>query len=360
MPASLIARRPALACLLVMLLVWLAGCRGQPKPFQQESYVFGTRVEVLIHGVPEARARAAANQVLGEFDRLHRMLHAWQPSELTRLNAAIARGEPEIPVSAELADLLTHARGLAVDTEGLFDPGIGQLIGLWGFHGDQYMPRLPGPEALQSALRARPGLAQVRIEGLKVSCPNRAVQIDLGGYAKGYALDRAVALLKAAGVDNALINIGGNLMALGSKGNLPWRVGIQHPREPRPMATLPLYDGEAIGSSGDYQRYFELEGVRYSHLLDPRTGQPARSAQGVTVLITPRARAGTLSDALSKPVFIAGAGHWQALAGKLGLTHVLRVDEGGRVSVSRALAERLAWEPGLGADGVVELAGPPP
>ena len=117
---------------------------------------------------------------------------------------------------------------------------------------------------------------------------NPAVQLDLGGYAKGYALDVAAAILQAHGVKNALVNIGGNVIALGTHGDRPWRVGIQHPRKPGTLATLDLHDGEAIGTSGDYQRYFELDGKRYCHLIDPRTGHPAHGMQSVTVLI-PRA-----------------------------------------------------------------------
>ena len=98
----------------------------------------------------------------------------------------------------------------------------------------------------------------------------------------------------------------------------PWRLGLQHPRESRPLATLPLYDGEAIGTSGDYQRYFEINGYRYSHLLDPRTGGPAHESQSVTVLVTPREGAGTLSDAASKPAFIAG-GNWREYTRRFGI-----------------------------------------
>ncbi len=167
------------------------------------------------------------------------------------------------------------------------------------------------------------------------------MQLDLGGYAKGYALDRAADILRGQGVKNALINIGGNVMALGDKGGQPWRVGIQHPRAAAPLATLELRDGEAVGTSGDYQRYFELDGRRYCHLLDPRSGRPAEGVQAVTVLITPRPGAGALSDAASKPLFIAAAGEWRGLAQRLGVEHVLRIDGGGALHVTAALRGRL-------------------
>ena len=175
-----------------------------------------------------------------------------------------------------------------------------------------------------------------------MSSRNPAVQLDLGGYAKGYALDRAAAILREAGTVNALINIGGNVMALGGKGDQPWRIGIQHPRAPAPLATLPLYDGEAIGTSGDYQRYFELDGERYAHLLDPRTGQPAHGTQSLTVLVTARAKAGTLSDAPSKPAYLAGDG-WREQIRRFGIEHALRVAADGRIEVTRELRARLQF-----------------
>ncbi len=146
-----------------------------------------------------------------------------------------------------------------------------------------------------------------------------------------------------AGTVNALINIGGNVMALGGKGDQPWRIGIQHPREPAPLATLPLYDGEAIGTSGDYQRYFELDGERYAHLLDPRTGQPAHGTQSLTVLVTPRGQGrARLSDAPSKPAYLAGD-EWREQIRRFGIEHALRVSGDGRVEITRALRARLQF-----------------
>jgi thiamine biosynthesis lipoprotein len=144
-----------------------------------------------------------------------------------------------------------------------------------------------------------------------------------------------------------LINIGGNVMALGRKGDTPWRVGIQHPRAAQaggaPLATLELRNGEAIGTSGDYQRFFEIDGQRYSHLLDPRTGQPARGTQALTILIPPGEAAGMRSDVLSKPLFVAGD-DWPTLANKLGVGQVLRVDAAGKIAVTTAMRERLKFE----------------
>jgi thiamine biosynthesis lipoprotein len=132
-------------------------------------------------------------------------------------------------------------------------------------------------------------------------------------------------------------------MALGSKQGRKWRVGIQHPRQPGPMATVELADGEAIGTSGDYQRFFEVDGKRYPHLLDPRTGYPVDHTRAVTVLIPAGAKAGTLSDASSKPIFIAGPDDWRQMAKKMEIGLVLRVDRDGQVFATEALNQRLEF-----------------
>jgi thiamine biosynthesis lipoprotein len=331
----------------LLVLALLLGACGPRAPVGQEAYVFGTRVELLVWGAPEAQAHTALAEVLREFDRLHRAYHAWQPSELTALNEAIAAGKPH-EVSAELAELIRTAQQLAAQGEYLFDPGIGRLVALWGFHGEEFKPALPDPDTLHKLVAAKPSIGKLKLEDRRVSSADFAVALDFGGYLKGVALDRAATILERHGVADALINIGGNVLALGSKGGKPWRVGIQHPRAAAaggaPLATLELRDGEAIGTSGDYQRYFELDGRRYCHLIDPRSGSPATGTRSLTVLIPPGADAGMRSDVLSKPLFIAGD-DWPRLAARLGATRVLRVDAAGRVQATAALKDRLAFEP---------------
>ena len=326
--------------LLFALILGLTAC-GKAPLHQQESFVFGTRIEILVAGLDEAKARPAAAAVLREFDRMHRTYHAWQPSELSELNAAFAAGKT-LTVTPEMAALIADTQHFSKMGEGLFDPGIGGLIHLWGFQSDEFKAVLPDPAALAAWRAKHPGIADLQLDGLRVSSRNNAVALDFGGYLKGVALDRAAAILHAQGVKNALINIGGNVMALGTKNGEHWRVGIQHPRQPGPLATLELNDGEAIGTSGDYQRFFELNGKRYCHLLDPRSGEPVMHTQALTVLITPRPAAGTLSDMASKPLFIAGA-DWPRLARQLAVEQVLRIDAEGHVQVSEALYRRLEF-----------------
>lgn len=333
--------------LVACVVLGLTAC-GDKKPVTSESFVFGTRVEVQVaEAVSETKVRAAVAKVLAEFDRMHRTYHAWQPSELTQLNDALAAGNRQ-HVSKEMAALLLEAQAFSKASSGLFDPGIGRLIELWGFHADSYAAQLPDSDAIRAWLKAHPSIAQMNIvtddTGAWVSSSNRQVALDFGGSLKGTALDRAAAILREAGLNNALINIGGNVMALGTRYGAPWRVAIQAPRYAGPLAILELHDGEATGTSGDYQRYFEVDGKRYPHLLDPRTGYPAPGVQSVTIVVD-GSGAGVRSDVLTKPLFIAGANDWTSMAQRLAVQSVLHVGEDGTVSVTTNLADRLKFQP---------------
>ncbi|MDR0233322.1 MAG: FAD:protein FMN transferase [Zoogloeaceae bacterium] len=336
----------------VALCLGLAACPNPPNLTKRESFVFGTRVEVLVAGAEEARAKAAIAAVLADFDALHHAYHAWQPSQLSDINAAIAAGNP-IEVSAEMAAFILDTQDFNRRSHGLFDPGIGRLVALWGFQADDFEARLPDEKALDEWRRHPASIAHIRLEGAggrQLVSAREGVMLDFGGYLKGVALDRAAKKLRKAGIQNALINIGGNVMALGDKNGQPWKVGVQHPRQPGPLAILDLHDGEAIGTSGDYQRYFERDGRRYSHLLNPASGEPVSHTQAVTILISPLeepGKTGARSDALSKPLFLAGPDEWHKTARELGVTHALRVDAKGEIEVSRDFMPRLTFPEGI-------------
>ena len=327
--------------LLGLFALLLAACSRTPLQ-EQQAYVFGTRVEVIVVSDDPEQGRQAIAAVLREFDRLHRAYHAWQPSELSALNDAIAAGKPHA-VSPELAGFVREAQALSQQGDYLFDPGIGRLIRLWGFQADEFRADLPAKAEIDAWLARKPSIASIKVTDNTIEAGNRDIALDFGGYLKGVALDRAATILRNQGIRNALINIGGNVMALGSKEGKKWRVGIQHPRQPGPLATVTLDDGEAIGTSGDYQRFFEVNGRRYPHLLDPRSGWPADHTQAVTVLIPAGPQSGTLSDAASKPIFIAGPDGWRDMARRMGVGLVLRVDRNDHIFVTEALNQRLEF-----------------
>jgi len=330
--------------LAALALLLLAGC-GE-RLHRQQSYVFGTLVEITVYGEAQDQARRVTDHVLRDFDEMHRTLHAWQPGTLERVNGLLALATPQKPAHAALpptlVPILSDAARLSEQSEGLFNPAIGNLVRLWGFHSDAFAPRLPDPSAVARLVQASPSMADLRIDGLILEGRNPAVRLDLGGYAKGYALDLAAAYLKSQGVNNALINIGGNILALGSKGGQAWKVGIQHPRRAGALATLELHDGEAIGTSGDYQRFFEVGGKRYCHLIDPRSGYPVQGVQAVTIL-TRGPHAGVLSDAASKPLFLSGVDGWRAAARQMELPEAMLVDAQGGIHLTAALQKRLEF-----------------
>jgi thiamine biosynthesis lipoprotein len=334
-----------LGSLLVVALAWAQFGIAEAAEYKVSSYVFGTLAQITVLDDDPGRAQRAATGVFREFDRMHRDLHAWQPGELVALNEAIARGDKEIATTAEIAMLIEDARRLSERSAGLFNPAIGKLVALWSFHRDQPGGPLPDGDEIARVVRTHPRMADLAVHGTTVSSSNAAVRLDFGGYAKGYALDRAGAILRDGGVANALVDVGGNILALGRHGDTPWRIGLEDPGrapgEPGLLGTIELADGEAIGTSGDYRRYYIVGGKRYSHVIDPRSGYPATGVRSVTVVAPPGPGAGALSDAASKPLFIAGASGWREAAEKLGITQALLVDDNGRLHVTPELARRL-------------------
>ena len=330
-----------LKCAVIWLaLMMLSAC--QPQSHQAQAYVFGTLVDIQVDDVPQAQAQAASDAVLQRYQQLHQQLHAWLPGELTALNRDIAAGNSDIAVSPQLASILKHATQLSVQSHGLFNPAMGKLIAMWGFHKDSFTPVHVSEAEITSLLAHAPAMTDLQISNNQVHSKNRTVQIDLGGYAKGYALEEGSRILQQHGIQHALINIGGNVMALGQHHGRPWRVGIQHPRLPGALAALDLPSGWAIGTSGDYQRYFIDHGKRYCHILDPRTGMPANQTQAVTVLIAPQTHAGVLSDVASKPLFI-DPDHASSLARNMLVHGWLLIGQDGNITLNQAMQQRLQW-----------------
>jgi FAD:protein FMN transferase len=325
---------------IVSLCAALTSSPAAAAELRAASYVFGTLARVTVVG-DDARARDAVGAVLREFDRMHRDLHAWQPGALVALNAAIARGEKEIGTTHEIVRLIVRAQRLEALSDGAFDPAIGRLVALWSFHRDSPGGPLPDPAEVERLVRARPRMADLRVAGDAVTSANPLVQLDFGGYAKGYALDRAARILRGRGVANAFIDVGGNVMALGTAGGRPWRAAIEAPRGEGVLGTVELRDGEAMGTSGDYRRYYEIGGRRYAHIIDPRSGYPVAGVESATVLVRAHSDAGALSDAASKPIFIAGRDGWRDAAKRMGIDSALLVDSDGVVHVTAALAARL-------------------
>ena len=329
--------------LLIIMGFLLQACEQIEPLTKTQSYVFGTLVDISIYGESEAEAQAVSAVIIRDFQDLHNRLHAWRPSDITRINHAFAKGKVPVSIKADLAAMINDATTLSIQSKGAFNPAIGGLIKNWGFQNDEFKAIQIDDNKINQLVSAKPQMTDLEIANGKIFSNNPAVQLDLGGYAKGYALDKAVLTLRKQGVKNALINIGGNIIALGKHGDKPWRVGIQHPREPHAIASLNLESGWAIGTSGDYQRYFDLDGKRYCHIIDPTTGYPAQGMQSVTVLIAPQVNAGTLSDVASKPIFMAKSGAYAVAAKDMGVDNYLIIESAEKIIISPTMAKHINW-----------------
>ena len=333
--------------LVIIFLSLLTACQRPVPEYRESQYLFGTLIHFTIRGVESTQAQQAVAAVGEDFQRMHNDWHAWKPGELSRLNQQLPDGEFH-PVSPFLLPLLEEAGALAAQSDDLFNPAIGQLVKLWGFHSDA-LPSGPPPsrDVIQALVAKQPRMADLIIKGSRIRSQNPAVSLDFGGFAKGAALDLAMQRLRSMGIQNAIINAGGDLNAIGSHGDRPWKVGVRHPQGEGVLAGVELKDGEAIYTSGNYERYREHEGINYSHIIDPRSGMPVQHVASVTVIDTVGARADAAATALS----VAGPKDWYRTARQMGLKYVMLVDEQGRVHMNPAMAERIRFE--------VELLSPP-
>jgi thiamine biosynthesis lipoprotein len=322
------------------LFFGLLGCGQNEQTHHARDEVFGTVVDISIYGESEARAGVLSARVLDEFRRLHNKFHAWQPSALTALNDSIARGIP-YQADAEMVTLLQAAQELANNSDDTFNPAIGRLIRLWGFQSGDITPQRPPAAEVKRLVDANPRMADLQFDGTTITSRNSMVMVDLGGFAKGYALDRAAQILRSEHVDAALINIGGNILAIGSPGARPWQIGLQDPRSDGMVASVFLRDNEAIGTSGDYQRYFITDGKRRPHIINPKSGEPIDLVASVTIVTSGGSDAGTRSDGNTKPLFIVGPQGWKAMAKRLNLREVMLIDASGNIEITPAMKARM-------------------
>ncbi|MED5622104.1 FAD:protein FMN transferase [Ideonella sp. BN130291] len=266
--------------------------------FQREEAIMGTAISVQLWAAQRADANAAMSAVMAEMHRIDRSMSPFKPeSELSRINRNAAQWP--VHVSEEMFGLLQRAVQFSRLSAGAFDityAGAGHLY-------DYREHVRPSEEALAAARQAI-GYRHLLLDPVArtVCFAREGVRIDLGGFAKGHAVDNATAILRRHGVAHAIVSAGGDSRVIGDRRGRPWTIAIRHPRRPgEVVAVLPLED-VAISTSGDYERFFEQDGVRWHHLIDPKTGKSPTSIHSVTIL----AADGLTAEALSKSVFVMG------------------------------------------------------
>lgn len=324
----------------LLFLALLVACTPKPQEHHEQLLVFGTLVDVKLWGVEEKAARAATAQLAEDFEFMHKTWHAWQPGTLGRVNQMLASGETFAGAPSVLP-LILRGTALSEASGGLFNPAIGKLIALWGFAADE-LPSGPPPSdaAIQALLDQHPSMKDIVVDGIMLHSTNPALKLDFGAFAKGYALDRAIERLRELGIENAVVNAGGNLRAIGRHGDRPWNVGIRHPRDEGILASVQVEGDEAVITSGDYERFFDYAGVRYNHIIDPRTGRPTQGVASVTVF----ADLGDLGDAASTALAVAGPADWLPVARRMGVKGVLLVGTDGTIQMTPSLQGRIRFE----------------
>jgi thiamine biosynthesis lipoprotein len=293
----------------------------------------GTVIEITLIGDNEEKANKAALQAFQEIKRIEQwMSPKIESGDVFRINQS--SGKEWVKVSKETLEVIKEAQEISELSDGRFDITVGPLTELWRRAREKKIP--PSVEEVKEKL----GLVNFKNiemdqEG-KVFLKKKGMAIDLGGIAKGYAVDRAFDVLRSLGYKNLIVNAGGDLRVGGLKNNQPWSIGIQNPKEPQKILTRISVSDTAVATSGDYEKFFIYEGKRYHHIFNPRDGFPAKECQSVTIV----AKDCTSADALATAIFVLGPEKGYALCQKLDGLECLIVDRKGRTIISPDLKTR--------------------
>jgi FAD:protein FMN transferase len=316
------------SALLLVLALWRSG-PVQAAWLYREEAIMGTSCAVELWAEDRPRGEAAIDAVFADMRRIDASMSTYKPdSEVSRVNRDA--GSAPVVISQELFSLLETAQYYSKISSGAFDITYASVGYLYDYRAHVH----PDQQAINAAL---PGVdyRQLRLDQAKrtVAFARPGMRIDLGGIAKGYAVDRGIDILKAQGFGHAMVNAGGDTRVLGDRFGKPWVVGIRHPDRKNELALrVPLQDA-AFSTSGDYERYFEEGGVRYHHILDPKTGRSPHAVRSVTVI----ASNATRTDGLTKTVFILGPEKGLEFINKLPDADAIVIAADGKVSYSKGL-----------------------
>ena len=291
----------------------------------------GTAINVELWHEDAEQGRVLTQSVMNEMRRIDDLMSTYKPeSELSAVNTNAANGP--VHISTELFALIEHALDFSEVTSGAFDITYASA----GQHYDYRSGKKPDKQQLQAALPAinyhhvKLDTQQTTVEFLYPG-----VRIDLGGIAKGYAVDRSIGILQGAGVRNALVSAGGDTRVIGKRWDRPWNVGIRNPRDKDSIVSMIPLENSAISTSGDYERYFEDDGVRYHHILNPGTGESTHEIHSSSII----GNVATDTDALSTSVFVLGVEKGLQLINSIPDTEAVIIDNKGRMHYSEGLAQ---------------------
>jgi thiamine biosynthesis lipoprotein len=324
----------------VLLILLAASCNtNKVKTFKKSTELMYTTVSITVTARKAQEAESAIDAAFSEIKKLETLLNFWtRNSEIALINHDA--GVQPVKVSPETLEIVRRALYISDKTGGAFDATIGPVVRLWNFK----KQLRPTGEELEVALPLVDyKMVEVDPEASTVFLKDKRMSFDTGGIAKGFAADKAVEVLRKHGITGGLVAVAGDIRTFGTRANgRPWNLGIRDPRGEGPedlIATIELHD-EAISTSGDYERFFMEKGVRFHHLLDPKTGYPADRGSVSVTIIAPEA---VLTDGLATGVFVMGPEKGLKLVEQLGLEAVI-IDREGKRYTTPGLVERIQWK----------------
>lgn len=332
-------------------LIALTGCKREEPVYNTRFVAFGALVDLSIIGVDRDTAQRASRVIEQDFAAMDATWYSSEPGTLSRVNELLATGKP-FAAPPSVLPLIRLGQDLAARSGDLFNPAVGRLVTLWGFHLDTPECRPPPPkEQIRALVEKAPRMSDISLDGITVQTQNPSIQLHFGSLGKGYGVDMAVAHLREMGIHNAIVNVGGDLRAIGDRDGQPWRITIRRPTGTGVLAMLDVSGDESVFTAGDYERNFVFDGRNYHHLLDPRTGYPAEGTHSVTVV---HGNAVT-ADAAAAALFVAGPEHWYRVARDMGVRYALLMDTSGTIHMTPAMAKRLKF---LDKDPDIRLSDP--
>lgn len=292
------------------------------RTFTRTQILLGTIVEIQVRDKDEQKAENAITKAFAEIKRIDDLFTTFnEESPVWKINNS---SDTVLKIDDEIYNLLLLCDSVTRISNGCFDVSLDNLTRVWGFYTDN--PKLPSKPAIDSALSIS-GWNNIKLIGNDTIVKKKNVGLNFGAIAKGYAVDRAIEILKTAGIKSALVNAGGEIKVIGKD----WKVGIQHPRDERDIIAVVKLDNNSVATSGDYEQFFEVDGIRYHHILNPKNGLPARGLQSVTI-INP---SNTFADALATAVFVMGKDEGIKLIESLNNTEAMIIDGDGKIFYSR-------------------------
>ena len=305
--------------ILLGLLIFVSGC-GEPPIHRRSQFLMGTLVEISVFEKNKDTAELAIQSAFNEIQRMEGLMSTRIPgSEISKINQSA--GLEPVSVSPEVLAVISRALYWAEQTNGALDISLEPVQELWDFDGEH--TSLPDKKILEQKL-SKVDYKKIRLENQTVFLTEKGMGLHLGAIAKGYAVDRAINILLESNIHHALINAGGDLKTLGLRPDqTAWKIGLQHPRKPEAIMASFSLSGKAVATSGDYQKYFDHEGTRYHHILNPKTGYPVTGVMSATVV----AETVMDADALSTALFVMGAKEGMAFIASLKGIEGLLVDQ---------------------------------